>query len=112
VSNRILYEDNTAALTSDALVLRGFTKIFGRPRRIPLSGVTTVHVRERSEFPNGQLPPFGITDDGVWYTRDRRRFRRHVAIELTFANGEKVGFTPAHASRLRDLLVQHNVKER
>jgi hypothetical protein len=112
VSTHILYEDNTAALTSDAIVLHGFTKVLGRARRIPLNGITTFQLRGRSEFPKTQLPSFGMSDDGVWYTRDRRRFRRQIAIELTFANGERVGFSPAHAVRFRDLLVQHSVKER
>lgn len=109
---RILYEDNAVVLTSDELMLRGFTKFFARPRRVPLAGIANVHLRDRSEYPNGQLPRWGTSDEGVWYTRDRRRFRRQTAIELTFANGEKVGFTPAHAARVRDLLVQHSVKER
>lgn len=112
MSTRILYEDNAIIVTSDALVLNGFTKLFGRPRRIPLAGIATVHLRDRSEFASGQLPSWGASDDGVWYTRDRRRFRRQTAVELAFVNGEKVGFTPAHAARVRDLLVQHAVRER
>lgn len=112
MSTHILYEDNTAALTSDTIVLRGFTKFLGRTRRIPLTGIVSFHVRERADFPHMQLPAHGTSDDGVWYTRDRKRFRRQAAIEVTFANGERVGFTPAHAHRVHDLLVAHHVKER
>jgi hypothetical protein len=104
-----LYQDQTAALTSDALALKGFTKILGRRRRINIADISKVTLRERSEFPNGQLPHWGLDDNGVWYTRDRRRYRRATAVEITIVNGDVVGFTPAHASRLRDLLVSLGV---
>lgn len=112
MSSRILYQDRAVALTSDAVVVRGFTKLFGRARRIDIGSISSFRVRQQSDFPDQQMPPWGVNDDGVWYTRDRRRFRRHVAIELTFANNESVGFTPAHGLRFRDLLLQLNVKER
>jgi hypothetical protein len=112
MSNRILYQDHAVALTSDAIVVKGFTKILGRSRRIELAGLTSFRLREQSEFPNGQMPPWGLNDEGAWYTKDRRRFKRHQAIEVTFVNGETVGFTPAHASRFRDLLLHQNITEK
>ncbi len=112
MSSRLLYQDHTAALTADALVLRGFTKILGRPRRIPITDIATFKLRDRTEFPNDLLPPWGVNDDGVWYTRDRRRYRRQASIELTFSNDHSVGFSPAHPTRFRELLLNLGVKER
>lgn len=112
MSRRILYQDHTAALTDEALVLRGFTKFFGRSRRVALTGIKEFAMRDRAEFAQGQFPSWGVSDEGVWYTRDPRRYRRSTAIELVFTNGESVGFTPAHAGRFRDLLLQLGVKER
>jgi hypothetical protein len=109
--NRVLYQDRTAALTEETIVLRGFTKVLGRARRISLSQIASFRVRSLADFPNEQLPRWGVDDRGVWYTRDPRRWRRQTAIELTFVNGEEVGFTPAHGHRFQDLLHQLGVKE-
>jgi hypothetical protein len=111
MASRIHYQDHTVALTDDAVILKGFTKILGRSRKVALSGVASFRMRDHAEFPSGQLPNWGVDDEGVWYTRDRRRFRRHLSIELTFTNGERIGFTPAHAARFRDLLIAHHIKE-
>ncbi len=111
MSSRILYQDRAAALSDEALVLRGFTKIIGRPRRVELPRIRSFRVRAANEFPSEHLPSWGLDDRGVWYTRDPRRWRRQIAIEVTLTNGETVGFTPAHASRFRDLLLELGVKE-
>ena len=111
MSSRILYQDRAAALSDEALVLRGFTKILGRPRRVELSRIVSFRLRAANEFPNEQLPTWGLDDRGVWFTRDPRRWRRTTAIEVTFDNGEAVGFSPAHASRFRDLLLELGVNE-
>jgi hypothetical protein len=111
VTTRVLYQDRTAALTDEAVVLRGFTRLFGRSRRVQLTQITSFHLRPASEYPNEQIPRWGVDDRGVWFTRDARRWRRRVAVELTFANGERVGFTPAHPNRFRELLMQLGVNE-
>ena len=111
MSNRVLYQDRTAALTDETIVLRGFTKVLGRARRIQLDQVASFRLRPQSDFPNEQLPRWGVDDRGVWFTRDSRRWRRQFALELTFASGETVGFSPAHAHRFRELLVQLGVRE-
>jgi len=111
LSSRVLYQDRTVALTEETLVLRGFTKVLGRARRIQIDQITSFRLRPQSEFPNGQLPKWGIDDRNVWYTRDSRRWRRQSAIEVTFINGETVGFSPAHANRFQELLLQLGVKE-
>jgi len=112
MTNRILYQDRTAALMDDALVLRGFTKILGRPRRLALSQIVAFRVRERSDFPDEELPSWGKDDRGVWYTRDPRRWRRMQSIELTLDNGDQFGFSPAHLNRFRELMTQLNIPER
>lgn len=111
MSNHLLYQDHSAVLTSEVLALRGFTKILGRARRVPLDQIVSFRVRQRSEFPDEQLPRWGLNEQGVWYTRDRHRWRCRATIELKFATREPVGFSPAHASRLRDLLVGLGVSE-
>jgi hypothetical protein len=111
MSSRILYQDRTVALTDEAMVLRGFTKVLGRPRRVQLGQITSFAVLPESDFPNDRLPKWGVDDRGVWFTRDSQRWRRHHAIEITFANGETVGFTPAHPTRVRELLVRLGVSE-
>jgi hypothetical protein len=111
MSNRVLYQDRTVALTDEALVLRGFTKVLGRSRRIQISQIASFRLRPQSEYPNERLPKWGIDDRGVWFTRDPRRWRRQSAMEITFDNGETVGFSPAHANRFRELLAGLGVKE-
>ena len=112
MSSHTLYDDHAVALTSDTLVLRGFTKFLGRARRIPLSNITNFRVRPRAQFDQNQLPGWGLNDDGVWYTRDRRRYRRDASIEIQFSSHEPVGFTPAHVARVRELLLKQGVTER
>lgn len=111
MSTRVLYQDRTVALTEETLVLRGFTKVLGRARRIQLDQIESFRLRPQSDFPNGQLPKWGVDDRGVWYTRDPRRWRRQAAIEVKFTNGDEVGFSPAHVQRFRELLIHHGVKE-
>jgi hypothetical protein len=111
MSSRILYEDRVCGLTDESLVLRGFTKILGRTRRVELRNITSFTMRSAEEFPERRLPKWGIDDRGVWYTRDSRRWRRQHSIEITFDSGERVGFTPAHPARFRDLLRQLNLSE-
>jgi hypothetical protein len=111
LASRLLYHDRTIALTDEAMVIRGFTRILGRPRRVALADIVSFRLRERSNFPDGRLPPWGLDDEGVWYTRDRRRFRRAAAIELVLGDRVRVGFSPAHAGRVRDLLLQRGVTE-
>ena len=110
MSSRVLYQDRTTALSDDALVLQGFTRILGRARRVQLSAIAGYRVRNQSEFPNSQLPRWGLDDRGVWYTRDSRRWRRHSAIEITFHNGDVFGFSPAHPTRFAELLNELGVK--
>jgi hypothetical protein len=109
--SRILYQDRVCGLTNDTLVLHGFTKILGRPRRIELKNIVSFLMRSSEDFPNHSLPKWGVDDRGVWYTRDPRRWRRHHSIEITFVSNERVGFTPAHPARFRDLLNQVGVTE-
>ena len=109
--SRILYQDRVCGLTEETLVLHGFTKILGRPRRIELKHIVSFQLRSADEFPNHSLPKWGVDDRGVWYTRDPRRWRRQHSIEITFDNNERVGFTPAHPTRFRDLLRHVGVSE-
>ena len=111
MSSRILYQDRAAALSDEALVLRGFTKILGGKRRIPLAHIVSFRLRPSTDFPNEQIPKWGVDDRGVWYTRDAHRWRRRTAVELTFKNGETVGFSPAHPDRMRTLLLEIGLKE-
>ena len=111
MSSRMLYHDRVAALTDEALALRGFTKIFGRQRRVPLERITSFRLRPASDYPNEQIPAWGLDDRRVWFTRDPRRWRRTAAIEVTLDTEEIVGFSPAHPGRVRDLLVELGVTE-
>ena|SRR5665811_953449 len=110
MSVHVLYQDRTTALSDDAVILRGFTRILGRARRVQLSQISGYRVRHQSEFPNSQLPRWGLDDRGVWYTRDPRRWRRQASIEITFHNGEVFGFSPAHPTRFAELLNELGVK--
>lgn len=112
MSKKILYQDRTAALMDDALVLRGFTKILGRPRRLALGQIVAFRVRERADFPDGELPSWGKDDRGVWYARDPRRWRRARSIEIILDNGDQFGFAPAHPNRFKELMEQLNIPER
>jgi hypothetical protein len=109
---RLLYQDHATALSSDAIVVRRFTKILGRSRRIALGDIEWFTVRDRSEFPEQRLPDWGVSHDGVWYTRDRSRWRCRGAVEMALRGGHVIGFTPAHPARIRDLLVRQGVKEK
>lgn len=104
MSGRILYQDRVVALSEDAMVLRGFTKVFARPRRVRLDQIRSFRLRSETEFPDGRLPKWGVDDRGVWYTRDSRRWKRKESVEVTFLNGETVGFSPAHPQRFKELL--------
>ncbi len=111
MSSRLLYQDRAVGLSDESLVLRGFTKMFGRPRRIPLNQIVSFRIRNRSDFPNEQLPRWGLDDRGVWYTRDARRWRRQSSVEVTLDDHQQVGFTPAHSGRVRELLIQLGISE-
>lgn len=107
-----LYEDQTVALTSTALVLRGATRFLGRTRRVYVADLVTFELKHRAAYPNQQLPRRGKSETGVWFTRDPRRWKRSVAIEIHLKNGESLGFTPAHAGRVEELLTRLGVTPR
>ena len=112
MATRTLYQDQSVSLTSDDLVIRGMSRVLGRTRRVPLTTILEFRLRSRAEYPDGQLPSWGKDDQGVWFTRDSRRWRRSVAFEISLTDGEVIGFSPAHPERLRDLLVRAQVTQR
>jgi hypothetical protein len=112
VATRTLYQDQSVSLTPEDLIVRGTSRILGRPLRIPLSAILEFRVRSRAEYPDNQLPAWGEDDRGVWFARDSRRWRRAQAFEITLSDGEIIGISPAHPERLRELLLRAQVTQR
>lgn len=110
-TEKVLYSDSICTLTAKTVTVRGATKFLGRRVTIDLSRVQRFAYREKQAFPNGQLPSHGIADDGTWFTRDGSRWRRRGALLLLLDDGTKLGFTPAHAQRVRDLLRELRLPE-
>jgi len=107
----MLYADSTCALATTFLTLKGVTSFLGRKKTFQLADVDTFRYAPRESYPGGVLPSFGRDDENVWFTKDSTRWRRKGAILITLTNGLRYGFTPAHPTRVRDLLVKCGVTE-
>ena len=105
-----LYHDRTTTVTSDFLLLRGVSKTLGRRERFALDAIVAFRLREATEYPYGRVPEWGISDDNVWFVKDPQRWRRRSAIELVLQDGRAIGFTPAHAARVAEILETRGVK--
>ena len=101
-----LYHDRILTVTSSALIVSGVSRILGRRERFPVEAIAGFRLRHESTYPHHQIPRQGLSDDNVWFTKDSNRWRRHEAIEIVLRNGRAVGFSPAHASRVSDILLK------
>jgi len=101
-----LYHDRILTITNSSLIISGASRIFGRRERIPVELVAGFRLRDESTYPHGQIPRQGLSDDGVWFTKDSNRWRRHEAIEVVLRDGRAIGFSPAHAVRVSDILLK------
>ena len=101
-----LYHDRILTVTNSSLVVSGVSRIMGRRERIPLESIAGFRTRHESSYPHGQIPRQGLSDDNVWFTKDANRWRRHEAIEIVLHDGRAIGFSPAHASRVNDILLK------
>ncbi len=104
-----LYHDRSLTLTSNFLILRGVSKFLGRRESLAYESMVAFRLREASEYPFGRIPEWGVSDDKVWFTKDPQRWRRRQAIEIIFADGRALGFSPAHASRVAEILTSQGV---
>ena len=104
-----LYHDRSLTLTSNFLMLRGVSKFLGRRENVPYENIVAFRLREGSEYPFGRVPEWGISDDNVWFTKDPQRWRRRQAIEIVLTDGRALGFSPAHASRVAEILTTQGV---
>ena len=101
-----LYHDRILTITNSYLIISGVSRILGRRERIPVDAIAGFRLRDESTYPHGQIPRQGLSDDNVWFTKDSNRWRRHEAIEIVLHDGRAIGFSPAHASRVSDILLK------
>lgn len=104
-----LYHDRSLTLTSNFLMLRGVSKFLGRRENISYENIVAFRLRDAAEYRFSRVPDWGISDDNVWFTKDPHRWRRRQAIEIVLADGRALGFSPAHASRVADILSAQGV---
>ena len=104
-SSGTLYHDRCLTLTNNFLNLRGVSRFLARSESIEFSQIKAFRLREARDYPYERVPAWGISDDNVWFTKDSQRWRRRQAIELVLHDGRALGFTPAHASRVTEILV-------
>ena len=110
-SPEVLYHDRSLMLTSHFLVVRGVSRFLGRRTSIEYSQIVAFRLRDAREYPFERVPDRGISDDNVWFAKDPQRWRRRHAIELVMRDGRALGFTPAHASRVVELLISRGVSQ-
>jgi hypothetical protein len=110
-SSGTLYHDRCLTLTGDFLMLRGVSRFLGRSELIEFSQIAAFRLREARDYPFERVPSWGISDDNVWFTKDSQRWRRRQAIELVLKDGRALGFTPAHASRVAEILSGRRVPQ-
>ncbi len=110
-SSGTLYHDRCLALTSHFLILHGVSRFLGRKETIEFPQIVAFRLRNASEYPFEQVPSWGISDDNVWFTKDSQRWRRREAIELVLRDGRALGCTPAHASRVAEILISRGVSQ-
>ena len=108
-SSLTLYHDRSLTLTRHFLVLRGVSRLLGRRATIEYSQILAFRLRDARDYPSGRVPAWGISDDNVWFAKDPQRRRREHAIELVMKDGRALGVTPAHASRVAELLIGRGV---
>ena len=110
-SSGTLYHDRCLTLTNDFLVVKGASRFLGRKEEIKFSQIVAFRLRDAREYPFAQVPSWGISDDNVWFTKDSQRWRRRQAIELVLQEGRALGFTPAHANRVAEILIGRGVSQ-
>ena len=110
-SSGTLYHDRCLTLTGHFLSLRGVSRFLGRHETIKFTDIVAFRLRSASEYPFERVPSWGISDDNVWFTKDSQRWRRRYAIEIVLQDGRALGFTPAHASRVAEILVSRGVAQ-
>ncbi|CAB4868427.1 unannotated protein [freshwater metagenome] len=110
-SSGTLYHDRSVTLTQNFLNLRGVSRILGRSETIEFPQIVAFRLRDAREYPFERVPAWGISDDNVWFTKDSQRWRRRQAIELVLHDGRALGFTPAHGSRVAEILVSRGVSQ-
>ena len=110
-SSGTLYHDRCLTLTTNFLNLRGVSRFLARSETFEFSQINAFRLREAREYPYERVPAWGISDDNVWFTKDSQRWRRRQAIELVLNDGRALGFTPAHASRVAEILVSRGVTQ-
>jgi hypothetical protein len=110
-SSGTLYRDQCLTLTNHFLMLHGVSRFLGRKETIEFPQIVAFRLREAREYPFEQVPSWGISDDNVWFTKDSQRWRRRQAIELVLRDGRALGFTPAHASRVAEILISRGVSQ-
>ena len=110
-SSGTLYHDRCLTLTNHFLMLHGVSRFLGRKETIEFAQIVAFRLREAREYPFEQVPSWGISDDNVWFTKDSQRWRRRQAIELVLQDGRALGFTPAHASRVAEILSGRGISQ-
>ena len=110
-SSGTLYHDRCLTITINFISITGVSRFLGRKETFEFTQIVAFRLRDAREYPFDRVPAWGISDDNVWFTKDSQRWRRRQAIELVLQDGRALGFTPAHASRVAEILASRGVSQ-
>lgn len=104
-TSRPWYADEVVRIGHDGLTVRGYYWPVGR-KRIPFDAIRNVHTHALT-MGRGQYRVHGIDRHGRWYSRDRTRSDKSLAIVLDLGGRIRPVLTPADPQTVLALLDQH-----
>jgi hypothetical protein len=106
----VLYGDEVVLLTREAVVIRRYYWPLGR-KHISYSAVERVTLRPLKAW-HGQFRVHGADLRGRWYSRDRNRGDKDLAIDLHVGGVVRPVLTPDDPERVLEILQHHMATER
>jgi hypothetical protein len=106
-----IYKDSLVEVTDEEIVFHSYYFPFGGDKRVPLSRIATVQVRQPSFF-GGKWRIWGSGDFTTWFPCDGNRpGRDRIFIASLRDSSRKIGFTVEDSERVTSILKERGLLE-